>query len=151
MDRGDYQYVLQYVKSRGRHDPEDIVHSAYLRQLMCPTYRQGAQGWRTWMVSVSIGLMRDSCVKQAIRKKHRPMVAASLPSYTPAVELEESPLIGLRKLVEELPAQYREPIELFYYEELSLAEVAERLATSVASIKARMFRGRALLKERYAC
>lgn len=150
MKRGDYQYVLQYVRSRGKADPEDIVHAAYLRQLTAPTYREGAQGWRTWMVATAIGLMRDDCIKQAVRERNAPMVSASLPDYTQAVELEDSSLLALRRMVEELPTQYREPIELFYYEEMSLEQVAERLNTTVATIKARMFRGRALLKERYA-
>ena len=45
-----------------------------------------------------------------------------------------------------LPAQYRMAVHLYYYEELSVAEIAAVLGKSEGAVKSRLFRARALLR-----
>ncbi|NBD23110.1 sigma-70 family RNA polymerase sigma factor [Paenibacillus sp. T1] len=64
---------------------------------------------------------------------------------------EESLLLELRgvqvhEAIGRLDYKYREVITLFYYQELSVAEIAEQLQTNENTIKARLARGRRLLK-----
>ena len=56
----------------------------------------------------------------------------------------------LWRVLEELPATYREPLILFYRQEESVAEVAEALDLSEGAVKQRLSRGRELLSERTA-
>ena len=46
-----------------------------------------------------------------------------------------------------LPAKYRIPIHLYYYEELSVAEIAKIMGKSEGAVKSRLFRARALLRD----
>ncbi len=46
------------------------------------------------------------------------------------------------------PARYRVPIHLYYYEDLSVAEIAAITQTSQGTIKSRLFRARALLRKK---
>ena len=45
-----------------------------------------------------------------------------------------------------LPAKYRTAVHLYYYEELSVAEIAAVLGKSEGAVKSRLFRARALLR-----
>jgi len=56
----------------------------------------------------------------------------------------------LWRVLEGLPAVYREPLILFYRQEQSLAEVAGALDLSEDAVKQRLSRGRAMLSERMA-
>lgn len=47
-----------------------------------------------------------------------------------------------------LPARYRIPIHLYYYEDLSVAEIARTIGKSEGTVKSRLFRARNLLRER---
>jgi zinc protease len=46
-----------------------------------------------------------------------------------------------------MPENYREPLVLFYREEKSVAEVALKLDLTEDTVKQRLFRGRAMLRE----
>lgn len=53
----------------------------------------------------------------------------------------------LFETVMKLPEKYRIVIHLYYYEEYSVAEIAEVLKLSQSNVKVRLSRGRKLLKE----
>lgn len=53
---------------------------------------------------------------------------------------------SLFQAVMELPEKYRLVIHLFYYEEYSIAEIAALLRSAQGTVKARLSRGRKLLK-----
>ncbi len=46
-----------------------------------------------------------------------------------------------------LPEEYRAVVEMFYWEDQPLAEIASRLAIPLGTVKSRLFRGKALLKD----
>ena len=58
-------------------------------------------------------------------------------------ELVES----LAACLDELDAKYREPVVLYYYEELSYAEIAEVLQIPASTVGVRIARGKAALKK----
>ena len=47
-----------------------------------------------------------------------------------------------------LPEIYRTAIYLFYYEDMSVAQIAKTVKTSETNIKTRLSRGRDMLKEK---
>jgi RNA polymerase sigma factor (sigma-70 family) len=50
--------------------------------------------------------------------------------------------------VERLPAEYREALMMFYYQDCSYQEIADALGVSAATVNARMTKARKLLRER---
>ena len=48
----------------------------------------------------------------------------------------------------ELPEKYRTAIYLFYYEDMSVAQIAGSLGTTETNVKTRLSRGRDMLKEK---
>ena len=50
--------------------------------------------------------------------------------------------------VAELPKKYRTVIYLYYYEEMTVREIAESLAVSEGTVKSQLHRGRELLRKK---
>ena len=50
--------------------------------------------------------------------------------------------------VMELPAAYRNPLYLFYYEDYSIREIAKIMGLEEGTVKTRLRRGRQMLKEK---
>lgn len=67
---------------------------------------------------------------------------ASIQSYPLTVEHD-----GGVEAVLALPAKYRTAVHLYYYEELSVAEIAKITGKSESAVKSRLFRARAMLRE----
>ncbi|MBO7593590.1 MAG: sigma-70 family RNA polymerase sigma factor, partial [Salinivirgaceae bacterium] len=53
----------------------------------------------------------------------------------------------LRQMVANLKPQYRELVEMRYFEELSYEEIAQKLDIPIGTVKAQLFRSRELLYE----
>lgn len=83
----------------------------------------------------------------------RSILGAPADHYEIALErrLTDMPLHDLRldlaRAIESLPARYREVVLLRDIEELTINEIATRLEASREAVKARLHRGRALLRE----
>ena len=54
---------------------------------------------------------------------------------------------GLVEAVLALPPKYRIVVHLYYYEDMSVAEIAALLGKSQGGVKSRLFRARALLRK----
>lgn len=63
-------------------------------------------------------------------------------------ELRTAVLASMRHYLTELPEMYREPVRLAELEGLPLAKIALRLGLSLTAVKARVRRGRAMLKKK---
>jgi len=56
---------------------------------------------------------------------------------------------AVRRAVLALPLKYREPLILFYFHEMDLAAAAATMGIPVGTLKARLSRGRDLLRQRF--
>ena len=65
-------------------------------------------------------------------------------AYLPAFEQPEEQ--GLYEAVMELPEKYRTVLDLFYYEDLSVKEIAGLLRIDTSAVTTRLSRARAQLK-----
>lgn len=52
----------------------------------------------------------------------------------------------IRKLVSKLPAQYKKPIVMFYFDNKSYKEISEKLNLKINTLKSTIFRGKEILK-----
>lgn len=54
--------------------------------------------------------------------------------------------IKIRSLVAKLPSQYKNPIVMFYFDNKSYKEIAEKLNLKINTLKSTIFRGKEILK-----
>lgn len=78
--------------------------------------------------------------------QHDPYDEARLEHWL-AVQPTDTLRLELAAALESLPADYREAILLRDFEELSIAEIAARLALTPAAVKSRLHRARTLARE----
>ena len=138
----------RYCRDRGR--AEEMAQEAFLRAW------RGLGQWRrdgsfsTWLFALAANVFRSEL-------KRFPTVTVPLeakPEPTgPAVQLseiqEKSLHDALRRAVLALPLRYREPVILFYFHEMDVAQAAAIMHLPEGTMKARLSRARALLRRRF--
>ena len=131
-------YRLAYARTGSRADAEDIMQEVFVRLLRAgPDFADRAHA-RAWLLRVAANCAND-WFRAPWRRREGPLTDS-----LPAPEHEDG---GVVEAVLALPAKYRTAVHLYYYEELSVAEIARILGKSKGAVKSRLFRARAMLRE----
>jgi len=134
-------YRLAYARTGSRADAEDVMQETFLRLLTARPKLKDDDHARAWLLRVAAQRSADH-FRALRRRREAPLTEAEdLPGPEPP---EEGRALAA---VLALPVQYRAPIHLFYYEGLSVAQIAAVLGKSEGAVKTRLSRGRALLRQ----
>lgn len=133
-------YRLAYARTGSRADAEDVMQEVFVKLLRAQPELNSWEHGKAWLLRVAANCANDF-FRAPWRRREEPLDA--LPPAPDAPETE-----GVVEAVLSLPAKYRLPIHLYYYEELPVAEIAKILGKSEGMVKTRLFRARALLRER---
>lgn len=131
-------YRLAYARTGSRADAEDIMQEVFVRLLRAG--RTLPTGARPGLAAAGGGQLRQRLVPRSLGGGREGPLTDSLP----APEHEDG---GVVEAVLALPAKYRTAVHLYYYEELSVAEIAKITGKSESAVKSRLFRARAMLRE----
>lgn len=134
-------YRLAYARTGNRADAEDVMQEVFLRMVRKAPAFESEEHCRNWLLRVTVNCVSD--VFRAPWRRH------DLPLEDLPAEQGEAPGEGgVLDAVLELPAPYRVPIHLYYYEGLPVAEIAHAMGKSEQVVKTRLYRARAMLKEK---
>src|SRR5688572_4316984 len=126
---------------RDRSDAEEAVQEAVCRAWKALDTLRDAARFKAWFAGILYRVCRD-----VIRVKMRDRRALSaLPDRSGPTPDADSPAL---RAAMELPDEYRDPLVLFYVQELSILEIAETLGITEANAKVRLHRARRMLRER---
>jgi RNA polymerase sigma-70 factor (ECF subfamily) len=142
--------AYRFCRDRGR--AEELAQEAFLR-----AYRGLAQ-WRseglfsTWLFALATNLYCSEL--RRIPAGTVPLEAVAEPRDAQAafdVAYEQADRDSLvRRAVLALPAKYREVLTLFYFHDRDVAASAQNLGLAEGTVKARLSRGRELLRKKLA-
>lgn len=155
--KGIYYFCLSSLK-----DPEEAEEAA--QEVFLRAYRSLHtfslnKRFKTWLYAIAVNQVRSRWrrAKNVMEKLKR------LFEGEPKKESEEGELRDardpetitletleaerVRKAVEQLPESLRDVVVLYYFEELSVAEVAETLQLGEEGVKTRLFRARKALRK----
>ena len=121
-----------------RPEAEDVLQDTLLQYLQKAPPFSGEEHERAWLLRVAANCAND-WFRAPWRRREGPLTDS-----LPAPEHEDG---GVVEAVLALPAKYRTAVHLYYYEELSVAEIARILGKSEGAVKSRLFRARALLRD----
>lgn len=124
---------------RNPSDTEDAVQETFLRLLRQDETPETTEGLRAWLTVTAKNVCRDEL--RRFRRKELTLEAAEGAAVLPP-EIDET-LAAVRSL----PEKYRLPIYLFYYEELSTAQIASMLHRRESTVRSDLRRGREKLKQ----
>jgi len=138
----------RYCRDRGR--AEEMAQEALVKAW------RGMAGWRressfsTWMFAPAANVFRSELkrfptVDLPIEEIAEP--ASDAKQYDVTVERSRNEMV--RKAVLALPLRYREPVVLYYFHEMDVSAAARTMGMPEGTLKARLARGRELLRKRF--
>ena len=123
---------------RNPADTEDAVQETFVRLFRESETPEPEEHLRAWLIKTARNVCRDEL--RRFRRRELPLdEARDVPAAAP--EIDET-LAAVRRL----PEKYRMPIYLYYYEELSTAQVAVLLGRKESTVRSDLRRGREKLK-----
>jgi RNA polymerase sigma-70 factor (ECF subfamily) len=138
----------RYCRDRGR--AEEMAQEAFLRAW------RGLASWRressfsTWLFALAANVFRSEL--QRFPTVNVPLEDVAEPAG-PATQheglAERRTQEAVRRAVLALPTRYREPMVLYYFHEMDVAAAARTMGLPEGTMKARLARGRELLRKRF--
>jgi RNA polymerase sigma-70 factor (ECF subfamily) len=137
-----------FIRRRVRDDTtaDDLTQETLLKVYRSRASLRDGTRLEAWLYRIARGTIIDHYRRQ------RPLeeLPATLTGESPdeLAALRTRVVASMQRFLEELPTAYREPVRLAELEQLPLARIALRLGLSLAAVKSRVRRGRALLKKK---
>lgn len=121
-------------------DAQDAVSQAVLQAWQSLDRLRDREAVRPWLVKIAV-----NCAYALRRKQKRVVYLDDLPQEPAAPEPPQTG--GLWEAVCALPPDRRTAVTLFYYESMTVNEIARLLGVPQGTVKSRLARARAQLKE----
>ena len=136
---GDMVWRLAMARTADRHDAEDVFQEVFLRYIRHAHRLADEDHRRAWLIRCTI-----NCSKSLLATPWRSR-RCDLEDTLAAPPVDEAAR-QVYEAVLALPQIYRTAIHLHYYEGLTVAEIARAEGCREGTVKARLHRGRELLK-----
>lgn len=134
-----------YIYLTDRSQAEDALQDTYLKAWRSmPEYeRKGIENDKAWLLRIAINTCRDlyrtGWFRHVDRRQELETVAANI-AYQDPVDHE------LAMDICRLPEKYKQVILLYYYQDMTLREVAQTLGVPVSTVQRRLKKAESLLK-----
>lgn len=139
----DTVYRMAYSLVKNKYDAEDIHQEVFVKFIDKRPKFESTEHEKAWFLRVTINMCKNLW-KTAWKQK----VISLGDDYEEGLETVEEPETDwIIDVVKTLPRKYRVVIHLFYYEELSVEEIAEVLKMKSSTVRTHLTRARAKLKE----
>ena len=134
-------FLIALSFTRSRADAEDILQNVFLKLWQNKKVFESAEHMDKWLTRVCVNESRN-LLRSPFRSRVTELEEAA------DIQVFDSPRDGdLFRAVMSLQEKERTVIHLFYYEDLSVAEIAKTLRISPSAVKTRLNRARNKLKE----
>ena len=142
---------LAYRFCRDRGHAEDMTQEAFLRAFHgLGTWRREA-AFSTWLFALATNLYRSRLKRAGAVMIPLDEIAEPRDPRPEAGDLaERDEEEDLRRAVLALPAKYRDALILFYFHEMDVAAAARSLGVPEGTVKARLSRGRNMLRDKFS-
>jgi RNA polymerase sigma-70 factor, ECF subfamily len=111
-----------------------------------PDYDPGRAGLLTWLMTIA----RSRAIDERRRRRPEPVDPVALDSGAAESEPEVERMLErwrLADLLEQIPREEADALRLRFYDELAQTEIAERIGVPLGTVKTRMVRGLARLRD----
>ena len=147
-------YNLAYRMLGNGPEAEEAAQETFLRAYTQLASYQPGRKFSSWLLSIAshycIDLLRRRRLTWlSIEDEEAPeeMLASVEPGPEETMLQNEQETL-VRKMLATLPPDYRLPVVLRYWSELSYEEIAEATHSTVGAVKSKLFRARAMLADR---
>lgn len=136
-------YGLALARTGSAADAEDVFQEVFLAYFRAGKTFREEEHRKAWLLRTAVNMSRR-VASATYRKKVVPLEEGEDLPAAPFREPEEN---RVWQAMQALPEDYRLPIYLFYFEELSTDEIARALSIRPGTARMRLSRGRERLRE----
>ena len=130
---------LAFSRTKSVQDAEDIMQNVFMKFIKSNINIESYEHIKAWLIRVTINLSKNLLTSAWFKR---------------TTALEEDIVIALKeesevyKYVLDLSTKYRTVIHLFYFEDMTTANIAEILNIKESTVRSQLHRGRNMLKEK---
>lgn len=143
----EYEVPLQRVCCLYLHDPalaEDAVQETFLKVYTSLGQFRGESGEKTWLMRIAVNVCRDMRRGRWFRHIDRRVTPDMLPE--PLMQPDGRD-VDLTLTVMQLPDKLKEVVILYFYQSMSMSEIADALGLAQSSVSNRLMRARQKLRD----
>ncbi|MDX1960629.1 MAG: sigma-70 family RNA polymerase sigma factor [Leptospiraceae bacterium] len=144
--------LLKKAKSMlgNEDDAEDIVQDALISGFRSIGNFRAESGVYTWLYRIVINKSKDLIFKKkkgstSSIAEYEQNILDERTGYETALELSDESNYLLKKIAE-LEPEYRQVLELRFYEDMSYSDMAEVIGCNLGTVKSRLFKAKEILK-----
>ena len=133
-----------YMVLRDRQQAEDAVQETFLKAYRAMDGFRGGSSGKTWLVTIAMNTCRDMRRSAWQRYVDRRLTPEELPEPVLPPDEDDQELMAR---VMQLPPRLREVIVLYYYQDMTMVEIAKALGLAQSTVTTRLKRAREKLRE----
>lgn len=146
-----YDAVLRFFRTKAGADAEDLVQRTFLRCVDPASAFRGDSTFKAFLFGVARNVLFEH-IRSIVRDgRADPEIGESsildLNPRASTVAVERAEQRRLILALQRIPVDLQMTLELYYWEELSIEELARALDVPEGTVKSRLHRARGLLKE----
>lgn len=130
-------YMLALSRTKDSEHAADVTQEVFLKYIKTDKDFESEEHIKAWLIRVTINCS-NSFFTSAWYKNTAPL--------TEDIKFETEEKSEVYYAVADLPKKYRTAIHLFYYEDMSVAEIAAATGQKESTVKSQLKRGRDMLK-----
>lgn len=146
--RGNMVYKLAFVYMRSEFDAEDVYQNVFERFLKYEPSFENLEHEKAWFIVATVNvcksMLSSSWKRHTMTLDDTQWDRVLSESSRAKVTQEDSKLIGA---LLQLPSQYRVVLQLFYYEDYSVREIAKLLQIKERTVTTQLSRARKKMKK----
>lgn len=146
-----YESVLRFFRTKAGEDADDLVQQTFLRCVEHAERFRGESSFKSFLFGIARNVLFEHVRRKVRDGKPDPDfgVSSILDVYPRASTLlfQRAAERALVQALQKMPVEIQIVLELYYWEELSVDEVATAVEVPAGTVKSRLHRGRDLLKQ----
>ena len=146
-------YGIAYTRLHDAADAEDVTQNVFIRYYNADLTYESEEHRKAWLIRCAINCTNSFAVSAQYRHRTADtsldeLAESAAHASCSAEELAERSgrKTAVLDAVMRLPPKYRTVIHLFYFEDMSVAQIADALKMRQSTVKSRLSRARAKLK-----
>ncbi|MDR1183743.1 MAG: sigma-70 family RNA polymerase sigma factor [Coriobacteriales bacterium] len=144
----DMVYAIALTHTRSRFDAEDVFQEVFLAYHRKQPLFDDNERCKAWLIVTTL-----NCSKQvtagAWRSKVVPINGERIDERVDAsFHFRTDEQDAVFSALQELPSRYRTVLHLFYFEDMSISQIASVLDIEAGTVKVQLSRGRAQMRDR---
>ncbi len=133
----DNLFAVAFNICQNTQDAEDVIQDTFVQYYTTKKEFDSEEHIRAWLIRVAVNKAKN--VTRTFWRRNK----VSIEDFTEMLAFETPESETLFENVMQLPKKYRIVINLYYYEDYSVGEIAKILKLSESNVKTRLMRGRA--------